>query len=114
MTFSGEEFLDWLYTFNEQFNADMPTFELLNNIINNRNKARKKAVCPMAFVDFEVGTLVDLEDACNNYHVLPYNGGLLDQPQLLLEVFNVVRAEKERYKSAKAEKMLADAKSKNK
>jgi len=47
-----------------------------------------------------------MEDACNNYHCLPYKGGLLDQPIYILESFNVIRGEKNRYERVRADKLM--------
>jgi hypothetical protein len=55
--------------------------------------------------------LIDLEDSCFSYHCLPYEGGLLDQPLYLIEAFNVIRSEKNKYDNKKFEDGLKDIKS---
>ena len=90
-SFNQIEFLEWLNDFNLEFNPDMPSFEIIQAYLNGRNKTEAGEICITGFVDFEIGTLIDLENACNTYHVLPYSGGLLDQPLLLLEAFGLVR-----------------------
>ena len=104
-----EDFLLWLDDMNVNFNPDMPAFEMIQAYLNPRNKAASGEICMTGFVDFEIGTLIDLENACNNYHVLPYGGGLLDQPQLLLEAFNLVRSEINRYEKVRYDKMAKAA-----
>lgn len=102
--FTSDDLLEWLYQINEEYFPDAPSFELLKRFI-------RKEVCLTAYVDFELGELVDLEDSCHNYHCLPYDGGLFDQPIYLLQAFNVIRGEKNKYEKIKADKLLSDLKS---
>ncbi|MFV2014551.1 MAG: hypothetical protein ACC656_03930, partial [Candidatus Heimdallarchaeota archaeon] len=87
--FTQEEFLDWLYETNDYYFPNMPAFELIQGAF----KATNKEVCLTAFVDESLGELVDLESHCEAYKVLPYRGGIFNQPQLFLDAFSVIRSE---------------------
>jgi len=57
-----------------------------------------------AFVDPLSNFLIELEAAANYYNVLPYEGGLLDQPQYILDAFKIIRRSDNIYQIKKAEK----------
>jgi hypothetical protein len=107
ITFDSETFLDWLYDFNETFKPEMPAFEIINKLINPANKNK---ICMSSFIDMELGYLVDLESSCNNYHCLPYEGGLLDQPMMLMDVFGVIRGERNKFEAQKADALMQNLK----
>jgi hypothetical protein len=46
-----------------------------------------------------------LESACFNYHCLPYDGGIFDQPLYLMEAFNIIRSTKNRYENKNIEEI---------
>jgi hypothetical protein len=102
--FTSETLLEWLYQLNEEYFPDAPSFELLKRFV-------RKEICLTAYIDFELGEFVDLEDSCHNYHSLPYAGGLFDQPIYLMQAFNVIRGEKNKYEKTKADKLLSDLRS---
>ena len=110
--FTEEEFLQWLYEFNDSFNANMPAFEIIQKTLKAGNS--NKEVCCTAFVDMEMGTMIDMESACAAYNQLPYDGGFLDQPIRLMEAFDIIRGERQRFENVEADKLLSEAKSKNK
>lgn len=41
--------------------------------------------------------LMDLEDSANIYGVLPFEGGMLDQPEFIVEAFKIIRHSKAMY-----------------
>jgi len=106
--FTQDEFLQWLYDTNDQFVPDMPPFEFIQALIKPRNL---KEVCITAFIDSSLAYHIDLESACKEYRVLPYEGSLLDQPQFLLDIFGVIRQERNRYERVRADKLMAGLKS---
>lgn len=48
-------------------------------------------VCPRGFVDDFSGWVVGLESDVSTYHVMPSGGGILDEPEWLLDAFRTVR-----------------------
>ena len=53
-----------------------------------------KGVCPRSIVNMEDMDLVVLESFCSEYGSLPFDGGTMDQPNLVIECFNAIRAGK--------------------
>ena len=54
-------------------------------------------VCPMGLFDYDSNFYIELETAASKYHVLPYEGAYLDQPQDIIEAFTVIKAAEARY-----------------
>jgi len=54
-------------------------------------------LCPVSFIDEWCDTWFSLEAACSEYGVMPYVGGLLDQPKLVLEILETIRTAKVQY-----------------
>ena len=48
-------------------------------------------VCPRGFVDSFSNWVVELESDVATYHAMPSGGGVLDEPEWLLEAFRAVR-----------------------
>jgi hypothetical protein len=94
-TFDTEEFLEWLYEVNQNNLPNMSAFQIVLRFF------REPKVCVSGLVDFELGTMIDLEDACHTYHVLPYSGGLFDQPLYIMEAFQTIRGTKNKYEAEK-------------
>ena len=92
-----------MYDVNELYFPDASAFELLKKFFPATGSPTIKEVCITSFVDVELGFLIDLEESCYNYKALPMQGGLLDQPTLLMEVFNTIRSEKNKYEVIKFE-----------
>lgn len=90
----------------------MPAFEIIQKLLKAGNN--NKEVCCSAFIDLEFGTAIDMESSCSAYHVLPYEGGYLDQPTRMMEMFEVIRSEKQRFENVQADKLLSDSKKKGK
>ena len=66
---------------------DAPPFELL------RTYFMDPEVC-MTSMAFEGTDLIGLEQQTRNYNTLPFKGGLLDQPNVLMQAFDVISAER--------------------
>lgn len=99
--------LDWLDNLSDDVFPDAPPFELLKRFAQGRDETgRPKEVCVEAFSDLELGSLIDLEDSCHSYRCLPYEGGLFDQPNYIMEAFNIIRATKNKYNNAKMDEAL--------
>lgn len=62
-----------------------------------------KEVCPKGLVsdDHWMVTLHSLESWASEYGVLPYSGGVLDQPNIIYEVFNTIMSSRSEYMSKK-------------
>jgi len=75
-------------------------FELLRSYFSY-----PKEVCPTSLVDPHHNFLLEMEFSCREYKVLPFEGGLLDQPLVLMEVFRVIQSEKASYERARMSKM---------
>jgi len=62
-------------------------------------------VCPTAMVDPYHVYLMEAEQASREYHVLPFDGGLWDQPLALLRSFTIIRSERNQYERIRMERV---------
>ncbi len=79
---------------------DMPPFEALQTYFRNPHE-----VCPTALVGLDLAHLIEAEQATREYHTLPFDGGLWDQPQVLLEIFSLIRTERNQYERIRIAKL---------
>jgi len=84
-------------------------FELLLAYFN-----QPKEVCPTSLVDPHHNFLLEMEFSCREYKCLPYDGGYLDQPLLLMGIFHTIQSEKAAYERARMSKMKKEFSSKKK
>jgi len=54
-------------------------------------------LCPLSLMDDWCGYWIEVEASCSEYNVLPFEGGLLDQPQLVIEIFSSIRKGRNSY-----------------
>jgi len=54
--------------------------------------------------------LISLENFSTEYGVLPYPGGLLDQPQFIIEAFKIIRDSIGKYKTDKLQRDKSEMK----
>jgi hypothetical protein len=78
----------------------MPPFEALRLYF-----AQPLEVCPTAMMDRYHLFLMEAEQASREYHVLPFDGGLWDQPLTLLRAFSIIRSERNQYERIRMEKV---------
>lgn len=82
-TLNKEAFLKEVVKLHDFFNGDMTMWEVMLKFF--------RGVCPMAYFDHDIDTYVRLESAASAYNALPYEGGYLQQPNIILEAFDVIR-----------------------
>lgn len=75
----------------------MPPFEILRTYFNSPE------VCPTALTDPYLVYLIELEQAVREYHTLPFGGGYLSQPLAMIDIFAVIRAERNQFERVKIE-----------
>lgn len=64
-----------------------------------------RAVCPVALIDQSHFELIKLESYARDYHVLPCPGGSLDQPNLIMEAFDVIATARSWYERDRMDEM---------
>lgn len=62
-------------------------------------------VCPTSLMDPYIMYLLEAEQAVREYHTLPFEGGLWDQPMALLEAFVAIRSERNQYERLRWDKI---------
>jgi hypothetical protein len=92
----------------EEVFPDIPPFEALRLYFT-----APKEVCPTSMIDPYLMYLMEAEQASREYHTLPFEGGLWDQPRALLDIFGAIRTERNHYERIRFEKMQKKAKNKN-
>jgi len=83
-------------------------FEILRSYFS-----QPREVCPTGIVDPHHNFLLEMEFSCREYNCLPFEGGLLDQPLILMEVFRTIQAEKASYERSRMSKMKKKFSDKN-
>ena len=88
--------------------TNIPPFEVLRLYF-----VQPKEACPTSMLDPYFQYLIDAEQASRDYHVLPFDGGLWDQPLQLLQIFTAVRYERAHYERIRFERIEKKMKSKS-
>jgi len=88
---------------------NMPAFEAALRLL------RPQDVCCTGILLNEpwLNMLIGLESTCSEYHVLPYEGGLFEQPQYIFDSFNAIRAARNEYHRISMEETMSKAKAKS-
>lgn len=76
----------------ESYIPDIPPFEAMRLYLIDPVE-----VCPTSLMDPYIMYLLETEQAVREYHTLPFEGGLWDQPMVLLEAFIAIRSERNQY-----------------
>lgn len=84
----------------------VPLFELLDKHFPN--------VCPRSLVNLEDVEFISMEAFCSEYGCLPFEGGMLDQLNILVEAFNIIRGSRSDYEKLRQKKMEQKMKVKSK
>ena len=77
----------------------MPLFEMVRLYFR-----QPKELCVTAFGEPEFEYWVRAEDRAVTYNILPFAGGQLDQPLIVLEILDLIRGAKVQYQIAKQER----------
>jgi hypothetical protein len=64
--------------------------------------------------DRETLYIIKLYSRCLRYSVLPYYGGIMDQPAWIMELFDVITGKKESYEKEQSERIEQEARVKKK
>lgn len=94
---SPKRMLEILGELQEKIGVNQPIFSILLTSF--------KAVCPVALIGQSHFELIKLESYARDYHVLPYPGGSLDQPNLIMEAFDVIATARSWYERDRIEEM---------
>lgn len=94
---SSGRMLEVLGELQDKIDYDLPIFKILTSFF--------KTVCPVALIDADDFELLKLESYARDYHVLPYPGGSLDQPNLIMEAFDVIATARNWYERDRMDEM---------
>ena len=82
--------------------------KLVTDVLNSvylRIGLNGEPVCAIGLFDPFHEWLVSLETAASKYHVLPFAGGYLDQPEFIIDAFDAIRAAEAKYQNMQLSKM---------
>jgi hypothetical protein len=82
----------------EESFPDIPPFEALRLYFS-----QPLEICPTSLLDPYEMFLIEAEYAAREYHRLPFEGGLWDQPLVMLRIFDTVRSERNHYERIRME-----------
>lgn len=122
-TVTLDEFLEKLSDIQGNWFEDDHIFSLLvawfsrSTIRNYKDKSQQiqlKEVCLRGIVneDQDIVFLSTLEEWASQYHLLPFDGGIMDQPNIVFESFNVIMSTRAQYLSKQHDKMKEEMKPK--
>lgn len=100
--------LDDIYDLMEEWETifpDMPPFEMIQTWFRYPLE-----VCPTSLVDPYYAFMLEAEASCREYKVLPYDGGLWDQPLALIQAFETIRTERNHFERIRIDRMEQKAK----
>ena len=103
-----EDVIDYLI----QVHQHLPGMLAHEVLTTEKMRIDGKPVCPVGLFDYETDFLTSLESAASEYHVLPYEGAYLDQPQYIIEAFDICRATRAKYSNKKMNQMKEKSKAK--
>lgn len=92
---SSKRMLEILGELQEKIGAGMPVFQILLTYF--------RKLCPASLIDPRFHELIKMESHARDYHVLPYPGGSLDQPNLVIEAFDVISTARNWYERDRME-----------
>ena len=72
---------------------------------NTFDLAMRYKICPQSLVDLSSIKMINLENACSKYHVLPYPGSYLEQPQIIIDCFEIIRSTTIQFENERIEKI---------
>lgn len=104
-----DELYDEIEKIKERFPI-LTDFDILRKFFNSNGDEGNKELCPTALVDPWVDWLLELENAAQTYHVLPYPGALLDQPAWVLEAFRTIREVKNVFERRRTKSLISKVK----
>ena len=85
----------------EDFIPDKPTFIYLISAAYPFSDDVRREICPIGLVDESHKEIIEMEAFCSEYKCLPYSGAMDEQPQKLIDAFNVIRGTKNEYQARK-------------
>lgn len=56
-----------------------------------------EGLCPVSFIEPEVNYWMGMESFCAEYHCLPCEGSMFEQPAIIMEIFETIRGAKGQY-----------------
>lgn len=101
---SPKRMLEILAELQGKISAGLPVFQILFTYF--------KTVCPVSLTDPSYFELIKMESHARDYHVLPYPGGTLDQPNLVMEAFDVISTARNWYERDRMKKVTEEMKRK--
>ena len=108
--------IDRLVKLNKLFPSELPHVLMKSPFmkVEVEGFGKKLEVCPVSLFDYDSEFYVSLETAASKYHVLPYEGGYMDQPLYITEAFDVARSAEARYNNKKMNEVNSKMKDRSK
>jgi len=86
----------------EELSPEMPSFLILMNNFLPLEGDKYNMICPVGLISDEDSEVINLEGLCDAYKMAPFSPATLDgQPPVLLDIFQTIRAEKNKYEVVK-------------
>ena len=62
-------------------------------------------VCPKSLVDMRDMQYLAMEAFCSEYGGLPHSGGMMEQPNIIVEMFNIIRGTRNEFENTKQKEL---------
>lgn len=95
-----EDFIYILSDIQQEMKNPPPLFEVM--------QLYYKAICPLSMMDQSFDLLLLWETYASEYGIFPNSGGLLDQPNIIVEAFLTILATRNEYEKIREEKVRKD------
>ncbi len=66
-----------------------------------------RSVCIKSLLDWSLHEYLDLESFCKDYGCLPFEGSMSEQPNIVIEAFNTIRAVRGNFELEKQKEIMA-------
>ena len=97
---TGKEDVIDLFLEYEEIDLSIPAFELL--------RLQWRRICPEGLFDNDIEYLLLLESRCRRFEVLPEEGSLDDQPEWLMQIFDIIEAIRNQFEELNQPKLKSD------
>lgn len=67
----------------------VPIFNIVKAINGGYNS--RIEICPTSIIEPFLNHVLNMENMCEKYKCLPFPGGYMDQPKMIMEMFEVIR-----------------------
>ena len=97
ITVDADGFFDLVHEF-QSYRPGLPFAEVISFHFRD--------VCIKSLIDEDYYQYLKMEAFCKEYHCLPFEGSMMDQPNILIEIFSVIRGTRAEFEINRQKEMM--------